>query len=136
MSVFAIRLATAIPVCLILSVGALSSDVVGAPPVTYKVYGTGGATCDYWLTTQHNVENTLPYLANGGWVLGFVSGVDYQKGGELSAIQREGVSDINSLQALWYVNSYCSGHPGDTIAKAAESLVRQLAENPAALRRP
>lgn len=58
-------------------------------------------------------------LDEATWVLGFLSGVGWVHGGYLDPLNK-----LDAAAVLGWIDSYCAGHPLDSIAAAATAFVR------------
>ena len=88
----------------------------------YKVFGEGADYCAEYLAKKQ--ENSVAHYKQIGWVQGFISGGNVERGrnGGNGSIG-EGL-DPNSL-ALW-IENYCLANPLNDLSDAADALVKEL----------
>lgn len=79
-------------------------------------YGPTTQSCGAWITAAADEKTLLRW-----WLLGFVSGADFQRDVPLAATDSKGIE-------VW-VDKYCSDHPLATFVKAAIDLVGELGAN-------
>lgn len=84
---------------------------------TYMVYGVGLRSCGTWTADK---TDDIAHGLDLYWVQGSVSGFGFRHDGSMKKTDRDGVSAS--------VDNYCAAHPLDTMSKAAEALVVQLAK--------
>lgn len=84
------------------------------PPGQFTNYGQGASSCGSWIAATGE-----SHRHNETWVLGFVSGFGYGSPRRLKKTDADAV-------AIW-VDNYCHSHPLDTISRAAQELVQELA---------
>jgi hypothetical protein len=102
------------PLFFLLMAATVTTVAVGARQKgTYTNYGTGVSSCGRWI-----VETGDVHFMNVNWVLGFLSGVGYAATRDLRETDSAGIDK--------WITKYCEEHPLDTVATAAQALVREL----------
>lgn len=89
----------------------------------YIAYPVGNDSCAGWREEREHPRTTLTGAAQQGWVLGFVSGVNFAGVSTLRATDSDGL--------LAFVDSYCAEHPRGDVRQATVALVQQLARKDA-----
>jgi hypothetical protein len=80
---------------------------------TYHQIGQGNSSCGSWTAWRRDGLSVAP----GQWVLGFLSGVGFDSGGDDNPLQG---MDADGVWA--WIDSYCAAHPIDHIAAAAAAF--------------
>jgi hypothetical protein len=93
-----------------------ATSVVGSQTVQSPapVYGAGSTTCATWMSGD---RATRPDAVQMSWVLGYISAV-----GTTVKFQRE----ADPVWVHGVLDGYCSNRPAETLATAAQVLVRIL----------
>ena len=77
----------------------------------------GATTCEAWVA-HRSTPGAAPALAEGQWVLGFLSGIGHMHLGEL-----EPLHGILPQQVWLWIDGHCAAHPTETIAQAAAAFI-------------
>lgn len=94
-------------------------------PASYSARGDGGITCAKWTSYRKTANaddiTAYPALSAGNWVLGYLSAYDryVDPSGNVGA-------DVDNDSVAAWVDTYCSAHPLDNLATAAEHLIEAL----------
>ena len=90
----------------------------GSARAAYQVLGPGVVSCGTW-TANRASGRPDNWLAEGSWVLGFLSGVGYRG---------EGFDPLHGLDAravAAWLDNYCRAHLFQDLAEAAAAFVRE-----------
>jgi len=107
-------------------VAATSGELVGQTAL-----GWGGYYCDRWLedhpygTSWSSVSDAV--RSQSHWIFGYLSASGYTYQRVSGILDPAGVMNIDDAITKW-VTKYCQSRPGDTIERAARSLVEYLGE--------
>lgn len=96
------------------AVAVLLPPAVGA--AAYLSAGVGNSSCGTWVSDRRH-PNGADALMDESWVLGFLSGIGFEAGPELSPLRG---TDPNGVWA--WVDNYCSANPLKDIAEAAAAF--------------
>jgi hypothetical protein len=86
----------------------------------YRVWGFGTRSCGAWTTAR--AGQGLEGLVDLAWVEGFITAIDHN-----SARINNASHNIDADAIGAWMDSYCSGHPLDSISEASEALSVELA---------
>jgi hypothetical protein len=81
----------------------------------YAVVGQGNQSCGKWTTDRR--EKALPALIDQAWIGGYMTAFNRQ-------YLRTQLTDLSDT--IGFIDIYCSTHPIDSIANAAEALTYDL----------
>jgi hypothetical protein len=90
---------------------------------TFTVRGVGLDSCGAWSQSRQGPAPDDPQhdgrrLIEEAWVLGYVSSFD-----EHSLVP---IGRVDNAALLAWVDSYCAGHPLDSVQQASDSLIREF----------
>lgn len=91
-------------------------------PGEFQTHAYGLGSCGKW--TEARRETGLLDEVFQSWVYGFVTGA----GDMFAATTKRTLRTTDTAAIRVYVDNYCETHPLDTVAKAAETLVLELAK--------
>jgi hypothetical protein len=102
----------------------LSILVQPTPSRAQKTVGYGETSCKSWTKERH--AETAMSLAYGGWVLGFVSGVNAI---HILTGDQDFIKTAVAKQMIAWVDDHCAAHPNDNLDSAAFGLISTLKGN-------
>jgi hypothetical protein len=109
---------------------ALSAILASSTPVEagnqYVIFGAGSRPCGSWLQVRTQASPDSAVLQS--WVLGYITSVNANV-----LTSSQDVADGTTPDALFaWIDTYCSSHPLDSLARATGSLLESLrTKNPA-----